>query len=56
MGTVRNVDLVDRFFYVQAILKARVGRNVDGLDMNLYNQALKILKQFQAEQTNVSTS
>ncbi|XP_051125861.1 CST complex subunit TEN1 [Andrographis paniculata] len=33
----------------EAILKARVGRNVDGLDMNLYRQSLKLLRDFQAE-------
>ncbi|KAL8484923.1 hypothetical protein ACS0TY_027283 [Phlomoides rotata] len=40
----------------QAILKARVGRNVDGLDINLYNQTLKLLRQFQDEQMNASTA
>ncbi|KAK6161059.1 hypothetical protein DH2020_004440 [Rehmannia glutinosa] len=36
----------------EAILKARVGRNVDGLDINLYRQTLRLLKDFQAEQIN----
>ncbi|KAH6769641.1 telomere-capping [Perilla frutescens var. hirtella] len=40
----------------EAILKARVGRNVDGLDMNLYRQTLQLLRQFQAEQVNIRTS
>ncbi|XP_021770808.1 CST complex subunit TEN1-like [Chenopodium quinoa] len=35
----------------QPILKARVGRNVDGMDLNLYRQSLRLLKEFQAEQT-----
>ncbi|XP_044476694.1 CST complex subunit TEN1 [Mangifera indica] len=36
----------------EAILRARVGRNVDGLDLNLYNQSLQLLRQFQAEHVN----
>ncbi|XP_022001992.1 CST complex subunit TEN1 isoform X1 [Helianthus annuus] len=36
----------------QGILKARVGRNVDGMDLNLYQQSLKLLRQFQSEQIN----
>ncbi|CAA0817531.1 Unknown protein [Striga hermonthica] len=36
----------------EAILKARVGRIVDGLDINLYNQTLQLLKEFVAEQIN----
>lgn len=40
----------------EAILKARVGRNVDGLDTNLYHQTLQLLRQFQAEQVNNQTS
>ncbi|KAH6808659.1 telomere-capping [Perilla frutescens var. frutescens] len=40
----------------EAILKARVGRNVDGLDTNLYHQTLQLLRQFQAEQVNIRTS
>ncbi|KAI3690085.1 hypothetical protein L2E82_48060 [Cichorium intybus] len=32
------------------ILKARVGRNVDGMDLNLYQQSLKLLRQFQSDQ------
>ncbi|KAK9664708.1 hypothetical protein RND81_14G062700 [Saponaria officinalis] len=35
----------------EPILKARVGRNVDGMDLNLYRQTLQLLKEFQAEQT-----
>ncbi|XP_031276006.1 CST complex subunit TEN1-like isoform X1 [Pistacia vera] len=36
----------------EAILQARVGRNVDGLDLNLYHQSLQLLRQFQAERYN----
>ncbi|CAH9061520.1 unnamed protein product [Cuscuta epithymum] len=35
----------------EAILKARVGRNVDGMDLNLYNQSLQLLRNFMDEQT-----
>ncbi|XP_074273662.1 CST complex subunit TEN1-like [Silene latifolia] len=35
---------------IEPILKARVGRNVDGIDLNLYRQTLNLLKEFQAEQ------
>ncbi|XP_021819128.1 CST complex subunit TEN1-like [Prunus avium] len=31
-----------------AVLQARVGRNVDGIDLNLYYQSLQLLRQFQA--------
>ncbi|CAH1453378.1 CST complex subunit TEN1 isoform X2 [Lactuca sativa] len=34
----------------EGILKARVGRNVDGMDLNLYQQSLKLLRQFQSDQ------
>ncbi|KAL3829356.1 hypothetical protein ACJIZ3_018158 [Penstemon smallii] len=37
----------------EAILKARVGRNVDGMDLNLYRQSLQLLRQFQDEQANM---
>ncbi|XP_057772368.1 CST complex subunit TEN1 [Salvia miltiorrhiza] len=40
----------------EAILEARVGRNVDGLDTNLYHQTVQLLRQFQAEQANSRTS
>ncbi|XP_037493795.1 CST complex subunit TEN1 [Jatropha curcas] len=33
----------------QIILQARVGRNVDGIDLSLYNQSLQLLRQFQAD-------
>jgi len=33
----------------QAILLARIGRNVDGLDLNLYQQALLIRRQHEAK-------
>lgn len=50
-----HIDLLDGLYF-QAILKARVGRNVDGLDTNLYHQTLQLLRQFQAEQVNNQTS
>uniref|UniRef100_A0A5B7AFQ5 CST complex subunit TEN1 n=1 Tax=Davidia involucrata TaxID=16924 RepID=A0A5B7AFQ5_DAVIN len=34
----------------EAMLKARVGRNVDGIDLNLYHQSLQLLREFQADQ------
>ncbi|THG06890.1 hypothetical protein TEA_016612 [Camellia sinensis var. sinensis] len=34
----------------EAILKARVGRNVDGINLNLYHQSLKLLKEFISDQ------
>lgn len=34
---------------LQAILEARVGRNVDGLDLNLYQQSLIIRRQHEAK-------
>ncbi|KAG8370466.1 hypothetical protein BUALT_Bualt14G0119800 [Buddleja alternifolia] len=40
----------------EAILKARVGRNVDGLDINLYRHSLQLLREFQTEQINTRTS
>ncbi|GAA0153464.1 hypothetical protein LIER_11695 [Lithospermum erythrorhizon] len=36
----------------EATLKARVGRNVDGMDLNLYHQSILLLRKFQAEQTS----
>ncbi|KDP44431.1 hypothetical protein JCGZ_16264 [Jatropha curcas] len=33
----------------EIILQARVGRNVDGIDLSLYNQSLQLLRQFQAD-------
>lgn len=35
----------------EPLLKARVGRNVDGIDLNLYRQSVQLLKEFQQEQT-----
>jgi hypothetical protein len=32
------------------MLEARVARNVDGLDVGLYDEALKIKRQFDAKQ------
>ncbi|GJZ62197.1 CST complex subunit TEN1 [Tanacetum coccineum] len=37
----------------EGILKARVGRNVDGMDLNLYEQSLKLVRQFQSDQTKL---
>ncbi|OIV93555.1 hypothetical protein TanjilG_04787 [Lupinus angustifolius] len=34
------------------VLQARVGRNVDGIDLNLYHQSLLLLRQFQANHLN----
>ncbi|PSR92562.1 CST complex subunit like [Actinidia chinensis var. chinensis] len=34
----------------EVILKARVGRNVDGIDLNLYHQSLKLLREFISDQ------
>ncbi|KAJ9561785.1 hypothetical protein OSB04_006945 [Centaurea solstitialis] len=34
----------------EGILKARVGRNVDGIDLNLYHQSLKLKRHFQSDQ------
>lgn len=48
--------LTRMMYFFQAILVARVGRNVDGLDINLYNQSMKLLLQFQAEQANIQAS
>ncbi|MQL80770.1 hypothetical protein Taro_013229 [Colocasia esculenta] len=39
-----------------AILQARIGRNVDGMDLNLYHQSLQLLQQFEAELASRSTS
>ncbi|RRT63978.1 hypothetical protein B296_00004272, partial [Ensete ventricosum] len=35
-----------------AILQARVGRIVDGLDINLYHQSLQLRRQFEVELMN----
>ncbi|XP_072960945.1 CST complex subunit TEN1 [Typha angustifolia] len=32
-----------------ATLQARVGRNVDGMDLNLYKQSLQLRRQFESE-------
>ncbi|KAG6431443.1 hypothetical protein SASPL_109522 [Salvia splendens] len=40
----------------EGILKARVGRNVDGLDINLYHQTMQLVRHFQAEQADIRTS
>ncbi|KAL2345637.1 hypothetical protein Fmac_006922 [Flemingia macrophylla] len=36
----------------EGVLQARVGRNVDGIDLNLYHQSLLLLRQFQASHLN----
>ncbi|XP_019422595.1 PREDICTED: CST complex subunit TEN1 [Lupinus angustifolius] len=36
----------------ERVLQARVGRNVDGIDLNLYHQSLLLLRQFQANHLN----
>lgn len=40
----------------EAILQARVGRIVDGIDLSLYHQSLQLLRQFQADHLNNSSS
>ncbi|XVF41825.1 hypothetical protein PTKIN_Ptkin01aG0311500 [Pterospermum kingtungense] len=40
----------------EAILQARTGRNVDGIDLDLYHQSLQLVRQFQAEHMNRSTT
>ncbi|XP_030459884.1 CST complex subunit TEN1 [Syzygium oleosum] len=40
----------------EAVLRARVGRNVDGLDLNLYYQSLQLVRQFQAERTRYQST
>ncbi|CAL5395728.1 unnamed protein product [Camellia sinensis] len=39
----------------EAILKARVGRNVGGIDLNLHHQSLKLLKEFISDQMSNHT-
>ncbi|KAJ8754772.1 hypothetical protein K2173_012161 [Erythroxylum novogranatense] len=33
----------------ESILQARVARNVDGIDLNLYQHSIQLLRQFQAD-------
>ncbi|KAK8961234.1 hypothetical protein KSP40_PGU017245 [Platanthera guangdongensis] len=33
----------------QAVLEARVGRNVDGIDLNLYHQTIQLRRKFEAD-------
>ncbi|KAK2419052.1 CST complex subunit TEN1 [Trifolium repens] len=40
----------------KGVLQARVGRNVDGIDLNLYHQSLLLLRQFQANHLNNSAT
>jgi CST complex subunit TEN1 len=37
------------FSSLQAILQARIGRNIDGLDLDLYRQSLLIRRQHEAK-------
>uniref|UniRef100_A0A1D1Y2B0 CST complex subunit TEN1 n=2 Tax=Anthurium amnicola TaxID=1678845 RepID=A0A1D1Y2B0_9ARAE len=39
-----------------AILQARIGRNVDGMDLNLYHQSVQLLRQFEAEIASARTA
>ncbi|XP_054806866.1 CST complex subunit TEN1 [Prosopis cineraria] len=39
----------------KGVLQARVGRNVDGIDLNLYHQSLLLVRQFQADHLNNRT-
>eukprot|EP00262_Sarcandra_glabra_P004280 TRINITY_DN1523_c2_g1_i2.p1 TRINITY_DN1523_c2_g1~~TRINITY_DN1523_c2_g1_i2.p1 ORF type:complete len:125 (+),score=11.85 TRINITY_DN1523_c2_g1_i2:214-588(+) len=39
-----------------AMLQARVGRNVDGIDLNLYHQSLQLRRQFEANHTSARTT
>ncbi|KAJ9553592.1 hypothetical protein OSB04_017637 [Centaurea solstitialis] len=41
------------FPFNQGILKARVGRNADGIDLNLYHQSLKLKRHFQSDQISM---
>jgi hypothetical protein len=46
------IILLHLFVYMaslQVILQARIGRNVDGLDLNLYQQSLLIRRQHKAK-------
>ncbi|XP_043697175.1 CST complex subunit TEN1 isoform X1 [Telopea speciosissima] len=36
----------------EATVQARVGRNVDGIDLSLYSQSLQLLRKFQADHLN----
>ncbi|KAJ4957162.1 hypothetical protein NE237_013945 [Protea cynaroides] len=36
----------------EATLQARVGRDVDGIDLSLYSQSLQLLRKFQADHLN----
>ncbi|PKU73327.1 CST complex subunit TEN1 [Dendrobium catenatum] len=33
----------------QVVLKARIGRNVDGIDLNLYHQSIRLRRKFEAD-------
>lgn len=51
-GTLKLILWHNFIFYIQAILQARVGRIVDGLDLNLYNQSLQLRRRFESELVN----
>lgn len=38
----------------EAILQARTGRNVDGIDMNLYRKTVELLRQFLDVEDNIN--
>ncbi|CAN0914134.1 CST complex subunit TEN1 [Linum grandiflorum] len=38
----------------EAVLQARVGRNVDGIDLDLYRQSMQLLRQFQKDYPNMN--
>ncbi|KAG0478538.1 hypothetical protein HPP92_013257 [Vanilla planifolia] len=40
----------------QAILEARIGRNVDGMDLNLYHQSIQLRRKFEADLTKSKTT
>ncbi|RZC80706.1 hypothetical protein C5167_043283 [Papaver somniferum] len=49
-------ELVFRPNSSEPVLQARVGRNVDGIDLNLYKKSLKLLKRFQADNMREETT
>eukprot|EP00252_Welwitschia_mirabilis_P012392 TRINITY_DN27425_c0_g1_i1.p1 TRINITY_DN27425_c0_g1~~TRINITY_DN27425_c0_g1_i1.p1 ORF type:complete len:127 (-),score=10.91 TRINITY_DN27425_c0_g1_i1:242-622(-) len=40
----------------QAILQARVGRNVDGMDMNLFRKSLELRRKFEAKYMGMNST
>lgn len=51
-GALSSALWLSFVYYFQAILQARVGRNVDGLDINLYHRSLELRRQFEVELMN----